>query len=136
MNKLRNLASAGAALGLGVLLVMAAMAYQRAGQPLPLESLQLTAQIAVAGQLSPAQLADLKARGFATIIASPAATSTMQPVTRPLRKAPSGQVGKDARAPLPRGDIVPPAAVIALVQALATHPEPEPDAIADDDSCG
>ncbi len=69
MKNSRKLALLGAVTGLVVLLALTALAFQRAGRPLPLHSMQLTAQIAVQGQLTPAQVADLKGRGFATVIA-------------------------------------------------------------------
>lgn len=125
MNKLRTFAIFGAAIGLGTLLVVAAMEYRRAGEPLPLKSMQLTAQIAVAGQLTPAQLAELKARGFATIIAMrPDGEEMGQPSAREVREEANKQGMGFAYVPLPKGDIVPAGAVVALVQALAANPEP------------
>ncbi len=125
MKTLRNLAILLSAVGLSVVLVVAAMNYRDAGRPLPLDSMQLTAQIAVAGQLTPGQLAELKQRGFATII-------TMLPDGEEVGQITSSQVRAEAHSsdmgyayvPLPKGDIVPDGAVIALVHALASNPEP------------
>ncbi len=69
MIKLPDFAVFGAALGLGTVLLIAATDLLAQQAPLTAQSMQMTARIAVAGQLSPGQVAALKARGFDSVVA-------------------------------------------------------------------
>lgn len=125
MFELRNLAVFSAAIGLGTVLVIAATSLLPAQAPLPVHSMQLTARIAVAGQLTPNQVAELKSRGFGTVVVMlPDGEEAGQPASADMHAAARDERMAFAYVPLPKGDIVPDAAVVALVHALDEHPEP------------
>lgn len=105
------------ALAAGAVLAAPAWAGPEAAAPASIRA--LTGRLAVAGQVSPGQLAELKARGYTTIIAlRPDGEGPDQPSAAQMQEAARSNGMGFAYVPVAPG-AVPDAAVTALGQALA-----------------
>lgn len=93
-----------------------------AGVLMPATITPLTERFSVSGQVSPDQLADLKARGYTAIIAlRPDGEAPGQPSAAQVSEAARGNGMTFAFVPVAPGPI-PDAAVAALSQAIAENP--------------
>lgn len=102
-------------------LAFAAGAYAATGVPVHAKITPLTERFSVAGQISPEQLADLKARGYTTIISlRPDGEGPDQPSAAQMNDAARSNGMAFAYVPVAPGAI-PDTAVAALSQALAVN---------------
>ncbi len=107
----------------GVALTLASLAFASVQAPHPAKISALTERFAVAGQITPEQLVELKARGYTTIIA-------LRPDGEGADQPSAAQVGAAARdngmafayVPVTAGAAIPETAVAALGQALQDNP--------------
>lgn len=105
----------------GVALALASAAH--AGVQAPAKVSQLTERFAVAGQVSPEQLADLKARGYTTIISlRPDAEGPGQTGSTEMDAAARSNGMAFAYVPVAPGAAIPDTAVAALGKALQDNP--------------
>lgn len=112
----------GAALLAGMSLVLAKPAYERIKRPPPARVSQLHANLAVAEQLRPEELPELRERGFTTIIAlRPDGEAAGQPPSPVMAAAARANRLNFVYVPVPQGAI-PDSAVAALGKALANEP--------------
>ncbi len=103
----------------GVVLVLAANAHAAS----PAKVSQLTEQFSVAGQVTPDQLAELKARGFTTIVAlRPDGEGPDQPTAAQMEAAARSHGLAFAYVPITAGAAIPDTAVASLSKAIADQP--------------
>ena len=124
MTSLSNGRIFGLAVAAGLALMLSNAAYERWQHRLPPGVSRLSERVAVSGQLKPDQVAQLKARGFATIIdLRPDGEAPGQPAAAAMQEAARRSGMRFAYVPVPHGAI-PDAAVAALDQAIAANPAP------------
>jgi len=109
---------------LGIVFVVASAAYAKWTR-VPLVAVSnLAPGIAVAAQIGPATLAQIKAQGFAAVIdIRPDGEAADQPPSTAIEAAARAEQISFTYVPVPRGDI-PDSAVAALDKALATSTKP------------
>lgn len=124
MTSMINRRVVGIALLAGTALVLATASYYRWQRPVPANISRLTGQVAISAQLKPAQLAGLRARGYATVIdLRPDGEAPGQPSAAQIGAAARDSQMAFAYVPVPQGGI-PDSAVAALHKALADNPGP------------
>ena len=124
MTSMSNRRIFGISLLAGIVLVLAAVGYDRWQHPIPAKINRLTGQVAISEQLKPEQVAGLRARGYATVIdLRPDGEAPDQPSAAQMGAAARDSQMAFAYVPVPHGAI-PDSAVAALHKALAEHPGP------------
>lgn len=104
-------------------MALSAAAHAGGQAPLPAKISQLTERFAVAGQVTPEQLAELKARGYTTIIAlRPDGEGPGQPSAAQVQAAAQSNGMAFAYVPVTAGAAIPESAVAALGQAIGDNP--------------
>jgi uncharacterized protein (TIGR01244 family) len=112
------------AVAAGLTLVLANAGYARWQRPAAATVHPLTEAISISEQLIPGQLAELRERGFATIIdLRPDGEAAGQPDAAHMHEAARSNRMAFAYVPVPHGEI-PASAVAALGKALAESPQP------------
>ena len=104
----------------GVALALATSVQAGVSAPSPARVSQLTERFSVAGQITPDQMADLKARGFTTIVAlRPDAEGPGQPSAAQVEAAARSNGMAFAYVPVTAGTPIPDSAVTALGEVIA-----------------
>jgi uncharacterized protein (TIGR01244 family) len=96
---------------------IATLAHASGGAPAKIS--KLTDRLAVSGQITPEQLAELKAQGYTSIVAlRPDGESPDQPTAAQMRAAADSKGMKFAYVPVVSGAVIPETAVASLARAL------------------